>query len=93
MEVLVTFAVLGSALHATWSTIAYRFREQELGFAMLAWVSTGCYVVVLPFVPAPAPASRPYLAASVVLHVVLCTAADPSTFAVYAAASAHARWT
>jgi drug/metabolite transporter (DMT)-like permease len=71
MQVLVTFAVLGSALlHAAWSAIAYRFRDQELGFAMLAWVSTGCYVVVLPFVPTPAPASRPYLAASVVLHVV-----------------------
>jgi drug/metabolite transporter (DMT)-like permease len=71
MTTLVTVAVLGSALlHATWSAIAYRFRDQELGFGMLAWASTGCYAVVLSFVPAPGPASLPYLAASVVLHVV-----------------------
>ncbi len=70
MGTLVTLAVLGSALlHAAWSAIAYRFSDQELGFAMLSWVSAGCCAAVMPLVPPPAPASWPFLAASVGVHV------------------------
>jgi drug/metabolite transporter (DMT)-like permease len=70
MGTLITLAVLASALlHAAWSAIAYRFNDQELGFAMLSWVAAGCYAAVMLVVPPPAPASWPFLAASVVVHV------------------------
>lgn len=63
-------AVLAAAVaHASWNAIAHRIGDS---LAAMALVGTGGLVLAGPALvwsAAPAPASRPYLAASVVLHV------------------------
>ena len=62
--------ILGALLHATWNSLI-RAGEDKMLTALLivagAGLVTACF---LPFVPIPAPASWPYLAASIVIHVV-----------------------
>jgi drug/metabolite transporter (DMT)-like permease len=71
----IVLAVLGAALlHASWNAIIKSGREPLLDTALVALA--GC-VVALPlvfFVPAPEPASWPYLAASVAVHFGYYTA-------------------
>ncbi|HUH67296.1 MAG TPA: DMT family transporter [Syntrophales bacterium] len=62
--------LLAALLHATWNSLI-RAGEDKMLTAFLivagAGLVTACF---LPFVPIPAPASWPYLAASIVIHVV-----------------------
>jgi drug/metabolite transporter (DMT)-like permease len=70
LSLSVTFAVLGAALlHASWNAIIKAGRDPLLDTALVALAGT---VVALPltlFVEAPAPASWPYIFATVVVHI------------------------
>lgn len=62
--------LLGALLHATWNSLIRGGSDKMLTAFLIvagAGLVTACF---LPFVPAPAPASWPYLAASIVIHVV-----------------------
>src|SRR3989304_773138 len=64
---------LGALLHAIWNALI-RGGSDKTSITILilagAGVVTACW---LPFLPAPAVASWPYLAASVLIHVVYFT--------------------
>jgi len=64
-------AVLGAALlHAAWNTLVKSSEDKELDTYAIA---AGCgliAVVVLPFLPMPAPASWPWLAGSAAVHIL-----------------------
>jgi drug/metabolite transporter (DMT)-like permease len=71
----VTLAVLGAALlHAAWNALIKSGREPLLDTALIALGGTLVALPLLPLVPAPAPASWPYLAASVAVHLGYYTA-------------------
>jgi len=67
----VAAAVLGAALlHAAWNTLVKSSEDKELDTYAIA---AGCgliAVVVLPFLPMPAPASWPWLAGSAAVHIL-----------------------
>lgn len=67
----VTLVVLaGAVCHATWNALAHRLPDQQVAFC---WLGLAYFPVCAPLVlvlPGPAPASWPYLVASVVLHGV-----------------------
>ncbi len=66
----VTLAVLGAALlHAAWNAMVKSSSDKLLDTAMVVAGGTAVALPFLPFVPIPAPASWPYLAASVVIHI------------------------
>lgn len=70
MSTAVTVAALASALmHATWSSMAYRFRDQALGFVMMAWVSLAVGLGLVLLAEPPRRDCWPFVAASVVVHV------------------------
>ncbi len=64
-------AVLAAAvLHAVWNALAHAVDDQLVGFALIGVaVTVGAAAIVLVS-PGPSTASRPYLAASALLHVV-----------------------
>ena len=65
--------LLGALLHAIWNALVRAGADKTLTTILIvsgAGVVTACW---LPFVPAPAVASWPYLAASVLIHVVYFT--------------------
>jgi len=71
----ITLAVLGAALlHAAWNAMLKGGRDPTLDMALV--VAGGALVALpfLPFVRLPAPASWPYLGASIVIHVGYYTA-------------------
>jgi len=71
MSLLFGVAALGSAvLHATWSAIAYRFREQALGFACMSAITVLVGAVLVVLHPVVDSEAIPLLVASVLLHVV-----------------------
>jgi drug/metabolite transporter (DMT)-like permease len=70
VQVGITVAVLGAAvLHASWNAIAHSMRDQMIAMVLLGASYAVCSAALLPFVTPTAPASRPWLYASVVLHV------------------------
>jgi drug/metabolite transporter (DMT)-like permease len=67
---MVVAAVLVAAvLHASWNAIAHAVTDRLVGFAMLGAAMTACSLLALPFVPAPARVSWPYIGAAAALHV------------------------
>jgi drug/metabolite transporter (DMT)-like permease len=61
--------LLAAVLHAVWNALAHAIDDQLVGFALIgAGVSVGGAVLVLAS-SVPDPASWPYLAGSVVLHI------------------------
>lgn len=66
----VTFAVLGAALmHAAWNAIIKAGRDPLLDTALIAFGGTAvAFPLLFAFAP-PAPASWPYIAASVSVHI------------------------
>ncbi|MGQ0510029.1 MAG: EamA family transporter [Betaproteobacteria bacterium] len=71
----VTFAVLGAALlHAAWNAIIKSGRDPLLDTALVALSGTLVSLPLLALVPLPDPASWPYLAASVAVHLGYYTA-------------------
>lgn len=66
----VTVAVLAAALlHAGWNAMIKASSDKLLDTALVCLCGSAATLPFLPFAPAPAPASWPYLGASLVLHV------------------------
>ena len=67
----VTLAVLGGAvLHAAWNTLVKASEDKELDTYAVAAGSGVWALLVLPFLPLPAPASWPWLAGSAAVHIL-----------------------
>ncbi|MFF8510907.1 EamA family transporter [Streptomyces sp. NPDC015492] len=70
MTPLVTLAVLIAAVtHASWNALAHHIRDQLLSFTLISGGGALIGLVTALFVPLPAAAAWPYLAASALLHV------------------------
>jgi len=61
--------LLGALLHALWNALVRAASDKLHGTLRVVWGSGLLTLVSLPFLPLPAPASWPYLAASVLIHV------------------------
>jgi len=71
LSVGVVALVLGSALcHAAWNAMLKGGADRMWFMVALCVVMGGTSALALPFVPFPAPASWPYLAGSIFVHVV-----------------------
>ena len=67
----VTLAVLGGALlHATWNALVKGSADKELDTCAIAAGAGVVAALALPFLPAPASASWPWLAGSAAVHVL-----------------------
>jgi drug/metabolite transporter (DMT)-like permease len=67
----VTLAVLGAALlHATWNALVKASEDKTLDSVAVAAGSGLIALVAAPFLPAPAPASWPWIAGSTVVHIL-----------------------
>ncbi len=66
----VALAVLGAALlHASWNALLKSGADKQLDAIGLAAGSGALALVAAPFLPAPAPAAYPWIAASAVVHI------------------------
>lgn len=65
---VLAMVLLAALLHAGWNALIKVSDEKLLLMALMAAGSGVISLALLPFVPVPAPASWPYLAASVALH-------------------------
>ncbi|MDD5169406.1 MAG: SMR family transporter [Syntrophales bacterium] len=71
MPLEVVFLVLfGAALHAGWNALLKAESDNLLNTTLIVAGSAVVAGVFLPFVPFPLPACRPYLAASVLIHIL-----------------------
>src|SRR4051794_31078354 len=61
--------LLGAFLHASWNAVVKSSRDKFLDIVLVTGGSALFSVIILPFLPMPALASWPYVAASVVIHV------------------------
>ena len=67
----VTLAVLGAALlHASWNVLVKSGADKELETINIAVGSGLVALIAAPFLPAPAPASWPWVAGSAVVHIL-----------------------
>ena len=67
----VAAAVLGAALlHAAWNTLVKASEDKELDTYAVAAGSGVLALIILPFLPAPASASWPWLAGSAAVHIL-----------------------
>lgn len=68
---LAVFAVVlfAAALHATWNAVVKGGADTLLTTALVVGFAAAIAVIVLPFVPQPAPASWPFILASTTLQV------------------------
>jgi drug/metabolite transporter (DMT)-like permease len=62
--------LLGAMLHAAWNTLVRRAADKFLDTVMILGGAGMLTAVLLPALPLPAVASWPYLAASVLIHVI-----------------------
>jgi multidrug transporter EmrE-like cation transporter len=70
MSLPVTLAVLGAALlHATWNALLKSGGDKQLDAVGLAAGSGAVALAAAPFLPAPAPASYSWIAASALVHI------------------------
>jgi drug/metabolite transporter (DMT)-like permease len=66
----VALAVLGAALlHASWNALLKAGGDKQLDAVGLAVGSGAWALLAVPFLPAPAPASWPWIAASALVHI------------------------
>jgi drug/metabolite transporter (DMT)-like permease len=63
---LVLFAAL---LHASWNAVLKRGRDSFWGMTVMGLATSIACAAIVPFLPAPARASWPYIAGSALLHV------------------------
>jgi drug/metabolite transporter (DMT)-like permease len=69
VQVGITVAVLAAAvLHASWNALAHAMRDQMIAMVLLGASYAVLSAALLPWVTPTAPASRPWLLASVLLH-------------------------
>ncbi len=70
MTTIVFVAILGAALlHASWNALVKGGSDKHLAMAAIVLGHVPLACLALPFVPLPAPASLPYLAGGVTLHI------------------------
>lgn len=70
MSGLVFVAVIGAAmLHALWNALVKGGTDKTMGMAAVALGHVPLAMIALPFAPAPAVESLPYLGAGILLHV------------------------
>jgi drug/metabolite transporter (DMT)-like permease len=68
-QLAITLVVLASAvLHATWNALAKSIKDQLAAFTLIGLGSL-FVALLIPFVPHPASASRPFIVVSALLHV------------------------
>lgn len=65
---VVVLVLLAALLHASWNAAVKVTGDSLLAVAVVMATCSVLALAVIPFVPLPAPPSRPYLALSVVLH-------------------------
>lgn len=65
--------LFAAVLHAGWNALVRASPDKFVDTGLLLWGAGVLTACLLPFVPAPAPESWPYLAASVVIHVAYFT--------------------
>jgi drug/metabolite transporter (DMT)-like permease len=71
LEPLAIIIVLTAAvLHASWSAMVKNGGEPWVRMGIVTFITGSMGLTILPFVDAPAPASWPYLAASIAIHQV-----------------------
>lgn len=71
MPLSVLAALIGAALlHASWNAIIRQAPDKVTMTVLVAGLAGGIAALVLPFVPPPAPAAWPFLAASVVFQAL-----------------------
>lgn len=71
MSTALIFLLLGSAfLHAVWNTIVKGGQNKLFEVSMKAGGACLCALLFIPFLPAPAPESWPYITASMCIHVL-----------------------
>lgn len=61
--------LLGALLHASWNAVVKSGRDKLLDTVLVAAGAALIALALVPFLPAPAAASRPFLAASVAIHI------------------------
>lgn len=61
--------LLGAALHAAWNALVRGSQDKLLDTVLIVCGAAAAAALALPFMSLPAPASWPYLAASVAVHV------------------------
>ena len=70
MSTIVFIAVIAAALlHAAWNALVKGGQDKHLAMTAVVLGHAPIAVVILPFVPSPAPESWPYLAAGIGLHL------------------------
>ncbi|MEV5712090.1 DMT family transporter [Actinoallomurus sp. NPDC052274] len=62
--------IFAGVLHATWNALAKAATDRYAGFALIGIVQAGAGLLMLSLAAAPARASWPWIAASVVLHAI-----------------------
>lgn len=69
MSTLVFFAVIGAAvLHAVWNALVKSGSDKKVSMGAVVLGHMPIALILLPFIPAPAFESMPYLAAGILLH-------------------------
>jgi drug/metabolite transporter (DMT)-like permease len=69
----VTLIVLAAAIvHAIWNAIAHGIKDQAVAFGLIGVGTAVAAVPVIALSARPSPASWPYLATSVVIHMLYC---------------------
>ncbi len=66
---IMAVVLAGALLHAVWNVLVRLASDKFISTALVVGGAGALVVCCLPFVPAPAVASWPYLAASVLIHV------------------------
>lgn len=67
---VVAVVLAAAVLHAGWNAIAHGIDDQLVAFALVGAGGALCAIPLVLWSAAPRPASRPYLAASIVVHIV-----------------------
>lgn len=67
---IMAVVLLGAVLHAGWNTLVHRAADRLLDTVLIISGAGMLTAVLLPALPLPATESWPYLAASVVIHVI-----------------------
>ena len=70
---IVLLVLLGAAFHAAWNALIKSESDHFLSTALIVAGSALIGVLIVPFAPLPLPASWPYLAASVLIHILYFT--------------------
>lgn len=64
------FVLFAAALHAAWNAVVKRGSDKLLTTVLVTASAALIALAALPFLPAPAPASRPYIAASALFQII-----------------------